>query len=295
MSYEARIVATGFTFPETPRWHSTRQAFYFVDIDEGELFELKDRTARKLYAVDDFVSGMSFDDTDGFFVVSGLKRKILHLTGVLDREGKSTEFVDLSDRFAAGMNDMTRGFRGELYVGGFNFDALERFKDPTLPLRPGTFVRVWPDGRVEDVSGQVTFPNGIVIPPSGDRVLMADTYEQRISSWSMDPDGTLGEQTVWAEFGDESPDGICLDAEGALWIASNNHVIRVREGGEITDEIVLDEGHVTACALGGADGRTLLVTAAASIDRTVLHASRTGVLYEARVDVPGAGRPSLYK
>lgn len=119
---------------------------------------------------------------------------------------------------------------------------------------------------------------------------------QCIRAWSIGADGSLGQQSVWAEVGGEFPDGICLDAEGASWIASGNHDVRVREGGEVTGEITLNgDDLATACALGGSDRRTLLITAAGSFDRAVLHASRTGVLYEAHVDVPGAGRPSIYE
>jgi sugar lactone lactonase YvrE len=124
---------------------------------------------------------------------------------------------------------------------------------------------------------------------------MADTLEHRIVSWPVNPDGGLGDMSVFAELPDEGPDGTCLDAEGAIWVASRKHAIRVREGGEVTDEITLDH-EVTACALGGSDGRSLLLTGAATrhSDPQTLHASRTGVVYEVDVDVPGAGRPSLY-
>ncbi len=294
MGYTAEKVAGGFTFPESPRWHAGRQAFYHVDIDEGQLFELKDGGSRAVHNFGAFISGMTFDDSDGFYVAMVRDRKIVHLQGALDGAGTVTEFADLSDRVIFGLNDMTRGPGGDIYVGGLNFNALAKFEDDSVALAPGSFIQVAADGTVRTERNTVTFPNGFVVTPDGSRVLMADTVENRIACWTLGTDGAVGEQQVWADLGAEFPDGMCLDAEGALWIASHGHVIRVREGGEVTDEISLPSGHVTACALGGADGRTLLITAADSIDRRVLHASRTGVIYTARVDVPGAGSPSIY-
>ncbi|MFE6925468.1 SMP-30/gluconolactonase/LRE family protein [Nocardia sp. NPDC057663] len=287
-------MADGFTFPESPRWHAGRNAFYHVDVDEGEVWERKDEAGRLLHRFDGFISGLVFDDADGFFVSSLADRTVQHLKHAIDGDPVVSTFADVSAYFANGINDMTRGPRGDLYLGGFNFDALARFKNPDIPLADGTFVQIGPDGTVAPASGAVTFPNGIIIDPTQDRVLMADTYRQRISSWPILADGTLGEQGVWADLGDGRPDGMCLDAEGAIWYATDNRVVRVREGGQVTDTVEFADGRVTACMLGGTDGRTLLVTAAASINRDVLHASRTGVLYEVHVDVPGAGLPSVY-
>ena len=294
MTYTAHKVVDGFTFPESPRWHGGRQAFYHVDIDEGEIWERKAGVGRLLHRFDGFISGLTFDDDDGFFVAVATERKVVHLQHAIDGVPTPVDYADVSGYFRYGINDMTRGPRGELYLGGFNFDALAKFKNPDIALADGTFVQIAPDGTVTRASGSVTFPTGIVIGPGNDRVLMADSYRQRISCWPIRADGTLGDQGTWAELGDGQPDGMCLDAEGAIWFATGNRVVRVREGGEITDTVEFTDGHVTACALGGEDGRTLLVTAAASINRDILHASRTGVLYEVRVDVPGAGLPSIY-
>jgi sugar lactone lactonase YvrE len=294
VGYNLNKVSEGLTFPESPRWHGGRQAFYFVDIDEGELYELRNGLTRKLFEFGTPISGMTFDDGDGFFVAKVLDRRIVHLEGALDGEGAATEVADLTDHVGFGLNDMTRGADGQFYVGGLNFNAIAKFEDDSVEVVPGSFLQVSADGSVRNQLRTVAFPNAVVIPPGGTRVLMADTYQHRIHSWPIRADGTLGEQGVWADLGEELPDGMCLDAEGALWIASHNRAIRVLEGGEVTDEIVLPDGHVTACALGGPDGHTLVITAAASIDRRIVRASRTGVVYAGRVDVPGAGLPSVY-
>ncbi|KXP08424.1 hypothetical protein AXK59_23785 [Tsukamurella tyrosinosolvens] len=287
-------MADGFTFPESPRWHSGRQAFYHVDIDEGEVWERKDGVQRLLYRFPHYISGIAFDDSDGFFVSTVMDRKVKHLQNAIDGEPVESVLVDLEPYFVNGINDLARGPGGDIYVGGFNFNAVARFQNPDLPLADGTFVRIARDGTVTPASGKIIFPNGVVIGPDRDRVLMADTYLNQITSWTLHDDGSLGEQGVWADLGDGQPDGMCLDAEGAIWYATDNRVVRVREGGEITDSVEFPDGHVTACALGGQDGRTLLVTAAATFVREILHQSRTGVMYEVRVDVPGAGLPSMY-
>lgn len=287
-------VADGFTFPESPRWHGGRQAFYHVDFDEGEIWEFKDGTTRRLHRFDSAVSGLAFDDSDGFYVAVVFEKCIMHLAHALEGHGTATRFADVSEHFVFGINDMTRGQRGEIYLGGLNFNAMAWFKDPTIPMADGTFLTIAPDATMAPVDCSVMFPNGIVISAGGDRLMMADSYREKINCWEIRPDGSLGPQRLWADVPGEQPDGMSLDAEGAIWFASHNRVVRVREGGDITDAVELPEGHVTACALGGDDGRTLLITAAASINRDIVRASRTGVLYEMRVDVPGAGLPSLY-
>jgi sugar lactone lactonase YvrE len=293
MTRHRQRVVDSLTFPESPRWHGGREAFYFVDIDAGQLLELKDGATRVLHTFNDWISGIAFDNADGFYVASVNERKILHVAGALDGDILVTELADLSSRVKFVINDMTRAANGDLFVGGVNYNAVASFQDPSLPQEPGCLIRITPDGTVFDVPGDVLFPNGIVITPESDRLLMADSFHRRIASWELHADGTPGEMTVWADLGDEIPDGMCLDAEGALWIASHEHAIRVLEGGEIVDEVALD-AKVSACMLGGTDAKTLVITSAASVDRRVLHACRTGALYAVDVDIPGAGLPSLY-
>lgn len=294
MSYTPEKVAGGFTFPESPRWHAGRQAFYFVDIDAGNLFELKDGVVRLLHTFPDFISGLSFDEEDGFFVTSGKTSRLLHLTGALAGDNQVRVVADLSGVAAFGLNDHTRAPNGDIFQGVLNWDAVSYFSDPTVQLTPGTLQRIRPDGSFEKMPGEVLFPNGVIIEPNGGRVLMADTFGYKIWAWPMLEDGSLGEISVWAELDGIAPDGISLDAEGALWVASDQEVTRFREGGEVLDQVKFDT-HISACMLGGRDGRTLLVTAAASFDRRVVHASLTGALYSVEVDVPGTALPSIYQ
>jgi sugar lactone lactonase YvrE len=167
-------------------------------------------------------------------------------------------------------------------------------------------LRVDPDGSVTPVADELWFPNGSVITDDG--VLIVDeTFGNRVSAFDLRPDGSLGDRRDWATFGAlpaarglgealpglaVAPDGCTLDAEGALWIADGLHgrVIRVRPGGEITDEIAPGSG-VFACGLGGADGKTLFICAAPDFDERARSAASEAQLLAARVDVPHAGRP----
>jgi sugar lactone lactonase YvrE len=112
---------------------------------------------------------------------------------------------------------------------------------------------------------------------------------------------------VWAQFGETpqtedvgeavarlevAPDGICADAEGSIWVADalHNRVLRVREGGEIQEEIPAGTG-VFACMLGGDDGRTLYLCAAPSFPEHERRPVREAQLLAVDVDVPHAGLP----
>ncbi|MGE0136907.1 MAG: SMP-30/gluconolactonase/LRE family protein [Ilumatobacteraceae bacterium] len=297
MNTSTDVVAEGFTFTETPRWHAGRQAWYFVDIDEGELWEMKDGVTRRLHSLNgDYLSGAVFDDADGFYLSSRSDRTILHLTNCLDGPGEVTVFSDLTNIISATIRDLTRGPDGDIYVGGSTFDAIASFDDPSIVPTRGPLLRVRPDGTGEIASDITNFPNGIVITPGNDRLLLADSYDECVYAFPIHDDGSLGAGSMWADLPGDVPDGMGLDEEGALWIASaeRGRVIRVLEGGTITDSIELEGLVPTACMLGGADGRTLLITVVGSIKRSIVQASRTSRLLAATVDVAGAGLPSVY-
>ncbi len=255
---------------------------------------MKDGVIRRLHTFPDFISGLSFDDGDGFFVSSVKTNRLLHLTGALTGENRVRVVADLNRISGFGINDHARAPNGDIFQGVINYNAVASFSDPSVEKRPGSVQRIRPDGSYETMQGSVLFPNGMVIVPNADRLLMADSYNYRIWSWPILKDGSLGEQSVWADLGDNPPDGMCLDAEGALWVATDHKVIRIREGGKILDEMEFGL-HTTACMLGGPEGRTLLITGAAAIDRRIVHASLTGTLFQVEVDVPGGALPSIYK
>lgn len=293
VKYTAELVADGYTFPETPRWHAGRQAFYFVDLDRGRLFELKDGTPRLIYQAEDWLSGFAFDDEDGFFITQVNKRQILHLTGSLQGNPKVTHFADCSALSSNIINDMIRGPNGDLYVGAIVYDAIASFSRPVLKRR-GPVIHVRPDGAATVGTNITFFPNGAVIPPGNDRYYVADSYDACIYGFDIAADGGLKNAEMVADLPGELPDGMSLDAEGGMWVASHHRCIRVLPGGEITDEVDTGATTASACMLGGEDGRTLLITGSDGHDRTKLHAVSSGVIMQAHVAVPGTGLPSIY-
>ncbi|WP_026150000.1 SMP-30/gluconolactonase/LRE family protein [Sphingobium xenophagum] len=293
MKLTSDLLAKGFIFPETPRWHAGRQAFYFVDIDDGKLFELKGGEVRMLSKQRDMISGMAFDDADGFFVASVFDRKILHLKNWLSGTREVTEIADCSTIAENMINDMVRSPRGDFYVDTINYDAFASFEGKAEKKR-SPLLRVTTEGEVGSASDATFFANGSVIFPGEDRLLTADTYDACVYAFSINGDGSLGPATIFADLPGEMPDGMCGDVRGGLWVATRNRVIRVIEGGEITDEVNTGDHIASACALGGADGRTLLITASEGHDRRHLWSATTGVLLTAEVEIPGAGLPSLY-
>jgi sugar lactone lactonase YvrE len=137
------------------------------------------------------------------------------------------------------------------------------------------------------------FPNGAMITPDGKTLIVGETFAERLTAFDIGADGTLSNRRVWAQLGErEYPDGACLDAEGAIWVASpfTSEVIRVKQGGEVTERIKAAQG-VYACMLGGEDRRTLYVLTAASSDPDECAANRTGRIEAVKVDVRGAGLP----
>jgi sugar lactone lactonase YvrE len=188
--------------------------------------------------------------------------------------------------------------QGRAYVGNFGFDLMGG-----APLEPAALHRVDPDGAVTEVAADLWFPNGSVITPDG-VLIVNETFGNRVTAFDLTGDGRLVNRRTWAEFGllptqrdigkvlpqlSVAPDGSCLDAEGALWIAdaAGGRLLRVTEGGNIVDE-VSPGTPVFACALGGSDGKTLFACAAPDFDEAARAAAREASLIAAQVTVPGA-------
>lgn len=274
-----------FVFPEAPRWF--RDTFYFCDIDAGTIYRANpDGTPHALYVHGSPVSGWVRLDDGSLLVVAGLERRIVSV-----RDGVATTFADATGTVGWALNDLLRAPDGHCYVGGVDFNL---FADPSKAGQPSPLVHVAPDGRVTVATREIVFPNGMTILPSGE-LLVADSLTGELLAFTRKTDGSLTNRRVWASLPGEMPDGISLDAESGVWIASHHQVLRVREGSEVTDVVDMGATRATACMLGGADGRTLLITASDTHDRAEIRAKGpSGALYTVRVTVPGAGLPSVY-
>jgi len=274
-----------FVFPEAPRWF--RDAFYFCDIDAGTLYQISpDGPAQAIYVHGSPVSGWVRLDDGSLLVVAGLERRIVSV-----RDGVATTFADATAIVGWALNDLLRAPDGHCYVGAVDFNL---FADPGKVGQPSPLVHVAPDGRATIATREIAFPNGMTILPSGE-LLVADSLTGELLAFTRNADGSLADRRIWAALPDEMPDGISLDAEGAVWIASHHQVLRVREGGEITDVVDMGATRATACMLGGTDGRTLLITASDTHDRAEIRAKGpSGAVFTVRVPVAGAGLPSVY-
>lgn len=293
MKHTPTISAEGFLFPEAPRWHTGLQLFFISDIDRGQVFAVSpDGTRQKVYQGPDWVSGTAFEDDKTLLVTNARSRSLVRVH--LDQPDAPAEMIaSLAEIAPYGINDMVRTPSGVCFIDTVSFDFVA-YARGEIAAQPSVLARVDVDGRVSVATTDVNFPNGMAITPDGKRLLVADSLDQCIHAFALDADGTLSDRTCFAALPGEMPDGICLDASGAVWVAVHGRVLRVAEGGIVLDEVDMGSTLGTAVALGGADGRTLLITASDSYDRSVMAGNPTGRLFTVQVDVPGAGLPSVY-
>ena len=271
------------TFPESPRWHDG--ALWFSDFYTRQVMRADiDGFAEAMCQVAGQPSGLGWLPDGRLLVVSMNERKLMRL----DSDGLNVA-ADLSTWAPAPCNDMLVDAAGRAYIGNFGFDMPAR-----APFAPTALLMVAPDGTVSVAADDMHFPNGTVLTPDGKTLIVGESYGQRLTAFEVGADGSLSGRRVWAQFsGKVGPDGICLDAEGAIWVASpvSREVLRVREGGEITHRIATQDQAV-ACMLGGDDGRTLFVcTGRVMVTPEQSLAARSGKIWRVEVEVPKAGMP----
>lgn len=273
--------ASQLAFPESPRWHGG--ALWFSDFYTGRVCRATmDGQVRTVVQVPGQPSGLGWLPDGRLLVVSMLQRRLLRLDGEV-----LTVVADLSDLAPAPCNDMLVDPQGRAYIGNFGFDLPAR-----APFQSTVLVMVRPDGQASIAAREMRFPNGTVLTPDGRTLIVAESYGQCLTAFDVAADGSLSGRRVWAQLEGKGvgPDGICLDAEGAVWLASpvSREVLRVREGGEVTHRIATPDQAV-ACALGGPDLRTLFVlTGRVMVTPEQSRAALSGMIYSLPVEVPGA-------
>jgi len=276
-----RVLLDGLRFPEGPRWHEDR--LWFSDMHAGVVLAV-DLAGRveTIVAVPGEPSGLGWLPDGRLLVVSMQDRRLLRLD-----PGGLVEVADLSPFASFHCNDMVVDAQGRAYVGNFGFDLHAR-----APLTPANLVLVHPDGRAELAAKDLLFPNGTVITPDGRTLIVGESFGARLTAFDVAADGRLANRRVWAQLeGGAVPDGICLDAEGAVWLASptTNEFLRVREGGAVAARLPVDRSAI-ACMLGGPERRTLFLCTSRAHDPAETGA-REARIEIVDVDVPGAGRP----
>jgi sugar lactone lactonase YvrE len=285
MARKTETVLGGLAFPEGPRWHDGR--LWFSDMHVGEVVAMRPDGAREtvLKLSDTHVSGLGWLPDGRLLVVAMQKQALLRR----EADGSVVTHADLSGIATGLCNDMVVDATGRAYVGNFGFEL--HVASPQM--RPAKLALAHPDGRVEVAAEEMMFPNGTVITPDGRTLIVGESFARRLSAFDIGEDGRLSNRRVWAELPDGAlPDGICLDAEGAVWSASpsTSEVVRQKEGGEVLDRVATDQG-AYACMLGGEDRRTLYVLTAGGTDPATSNDPRTGRIEQVRVDAPGAGWP----
>ena len=275
------VLLDGLKFGEGPRWHDGKLWFSDFYAHRVATVDLDGRD-ETIVEVPQRPSGLGWTLKGELLVVSMLDRRVLRF------DGKALHlYADLAALAPGLCNDMVVDAAGRAYVGNFGYD-----RHNNAPPRNTRIIRVDPDGRAASVGGEIHFPNGMVITPDGRTLIVAETFAHRLGAFDVGADGALANYRVFAALDGVYPDGICLDAEGAVWVsdARGQRVLRVLPGGRIAQAVDTGERRSFACMLGGADRRTLFVITNTGSGPTMAEKS-DGRIETIRVDVPGAGLP----
>ena len=278
---EPRTVLSDLVLGESPRWHDGRLWFSdwgareVVALDPHGTHEVVTRVASFPFSIDWLPDGR-------LLIVSSSDRRLLSL----EPDGSLATHADLADLSDFPWNEIVLDGRGNIYVNNIGFDMMAGEQ-----AGPGTVALVTPDGSVRQVADGVLFPNGMVVTPDNSTLILAESHGQRLTAFDIEAGGGLSGRRVWAELDGAAPDGICLDAEGAVWFADvpNQRCVRVWEDGEVSQTIALDRG-CFACMLGGSDGRTLFMMAA-EWPAALEPGSRTGRVLTVQAPAPRVGWP----
>ncbi|MEU7867777.1 SMP-30/gluconolactonase/LRE family protein [Dactylosporangium sp. NPDC049140] len=273
-----RVLMDGLGLVEAPRWHDGR--LYFSDWTAGEVHAVATDGASEVVArVPSLPLCTVWLPGDRLIVVDSPNGRLL-------RREPGGDLVPHADLGLKGWNDIAADGRGNVYVNRVDFNPMSGEE-----ARPGTVFLAPPGGPVRQVADDIAFPNGMAVTPDDTTLIVADSYRHQLVAFDIAADGDLSNRRVWADLGDGVPDGICLDADGAVWYADVPHQLcaRVAEGGPVLRTIELDRG-AFACALGGT---TLFITAAQWNGMTAAEmvTPGSGRVLAVEVDTPGVGRP----
>ncbi|NES16177.1 MULTISPECIES: SMP-30/gluconolactonase/LRE family protein [Micromonospora] len=276
---EPRILLDGLAFGESPRWHDGR--LWLADWGAGEVLAVDDAGRTEVAArVDGLPTCLDWLPDGRLLVVAGRAGRLLRQ----EPDGTLDPYADLAGLVPHPWNEVVTDARGNAYVNTIGFDF------PGGEYAPGAIALVKPDGAARIVADDVAFPNGMALTPDGRTLIVAESYASRLTGYDVAADGSLTGRRVWATVPDSAPDGICLDADGAVWYGDvpNRCAVRVAEGGRVLDRIDLDRG-CFACALGGPDTRTLFLVATEWSLAALAGGPRTGRVLTVPAPAPAAG------
>ena len=280
---DVHALLNGRVFGEQPRWHQDRLWFSDWGTQEVIAVDLQGKSQVVLRG-ESFPLCVDWLPDGRLLVVSASDGLLLRR----EQDGSLVTHADLKAASEpAAVNELVVDARGNAYVNGGGFDLMAG-----EPFAPGIVALATPDGSARTVADGLGFPNGMLIMPDDRTLIVAESYAKRLTAFEIDADGGLSNRRVWADLGEGVPDGICADAENAIWYADvpNQRCVRVREGGEVLQTVELDRA-CFACALGGPDGATLFMVANEWRGPANMLQGRDTQVLMTRAPAPRAGRP----
>ena len=274
---ETEIFLEGLKFPEGLRWHDEK--LWFSDMYARKVMTVDlQRNAKTIVEMEDSPSGLGWLPDGTLLIVSMVDERLMRL----DPNGLK-EVADLSSLATYRCNDMVVDKKGRAYVGNCGFDF------QTEQLKPAEIILVTPEGNAQIVADNLAFPNGTVITPDDKTLIVAETFGSKLTAFDILQDGLLEKRRIWANLKSMMPDGICLDVDGGIWIASpgSGKVFRVLEGGKVTHEVKVSS-QAYDCTLGGIDRCSLFIATSTAFEQT---SKIEGLIEIAQVETPGAGLP----
>src|SRR5262245_10805007 len=280
-----QILLTGIGFGESPRWHEGRLWFSNWGMQEVVAVDLDGKSEVMVHVPTTIPFCIDWLPDGRLLVVSGRERLLLRR----EPDGSLATHADLRPLSEHGCNEIVVDGRGNAYVNGGGFDS------PGQTSASGIIALVTPDGSARQVADGIAFPNGMAVTPDNSTLIIAESHGKRLTAFDIAADGSLSSRRVWADLGNGVPDGICIDADNAVWYADvpNKCCIRVREGGEVLQTVQVDRG-CFACMLGGADKRTLFIIATewrGMANVAEVAQARTGRVLSIEAPASGAGWP----
>ncbi len=285
----AEPFVSGLFFGECPRWHDGR--LWYSDFFDHAVFSVSPDGERRVeVAFDGEPAGLGWLPDGRLLFNSRLDRVIFRR----EPDGTLVEHGDLRPWATWHANDMVVAANGQAYSGNFGFD-LDGLSDGTVDasaIAPASLIRVDPDGTTHEAADGLQFPNGAVITDDGATLIIAESFGGQLSAFDRDAGGTLADRRVWATLKGVAPDGICLCADGSVWVANAlaAECVRVAEGGEVLERVTTSR-NCYACMLGDDDRRTLYLVTAVDSNASAARATRDGAIEKVRTTVPGAGLP----
>ena len=277
-----KMLLDGGRYFEGPRWHAGR--LWFVDCLNRTLLSLTPSGECEQHARtdDDTPCGLGILP-DGRIVVLTMFRKRLMACA----DGRLSLYADLSGVAKGTIDDMIIDGLGRAYVGDLGFDL------PPPPDRGpvGRIILVMPDGSARVVADGLRFPNGIAISADHRRLVVAEMEGDCLVEYDVADDGSLEFRRRFGSM--KAPDGICLDREGAVWVASYDEdaFIRVGRDGQELQRMEVAGRRAIACALGGPERRTLFCLSAATSHAELRQGKSSARIDVVDVEIAGDGFP----